>query len=114
MQLSGEAQQVEWSKIQTPTDEVVVPYESLAPVSDGNQSNFLLHFSFPFILFYFILNIVQLSKLIQIQRRSRSFWINLLCLSLMEVWEQQWAVLVPSMHIYTISNAIFCISDAKI
>ncbi|KAF5457553.1 hypothetical protein F2P56_021648 [Juglans regia] len=29
--LSGEAQHVEWSKIQTPTDEVVVPYESLAP-----------------------------------------------------------------------------------
>ncbi|KAJ6364458.1 hypothetical protein OIU76_029416 [Salix suchowensis] len=26
---SGEAQQVEWSKIQTPTDEVVVPYDSL-------------------------------------------------------------------------------------
>ncbi|CAK9317954.1 unnamed protein product [Citrullus colocynthis] len=30
--LSGEAQHVEWSKIQTPTDEVVVPYDSLAPV----------------------------------------------------------------------------------
>ncbi|KAG7986285.1 hypothetical protein I3843_03G072000 [Carya illinoinensis] len=29
--LSGEAQHVEWSKIQTPTDEVVVPYESMAP-----------------------------------------------------------------------------------
>ncbi|XP_077219547.1 UTP--glucose-1-phosphate uridylyltransferase [Tasmannia lanceolata] len=29
--LSGEAQQIEWSKIKTPTDEVVVPYESLAP-----------------------------------------------------------------------------------
>ncbi|CAA6663132.1 unnamed protein product [Spirodela intermedia] len=29
--LSGEAQQIEWSKIQTPTEEVVVPYESLAP-----------------------------------------------------------------------------------
>lgn len=28
--LSGEEQQVEWSKIQTPTDEVVVPYDSLA------------------------------------------------------------------------------------
>nr|MCH1923206.1 hypothetical protein [Shewanella ferrihydritica] len=24
--LSGEAEQIEWSKIQTPTDEVVVPY----------------------------------------------------------------------------------------
>ncbi|KAJ8753371.1 hypothetical protein K2173_019770 [Erythroxylum novogranatense] len=32
--LSGEAQQIEWSKIQTPTDEVVVPYDSLAPTSD--------------------------------------------------------------------------------
>lgn len=29
--LSGEAQQIEWSKIQTPTDEVVVPYDSLEP-----------------------------------------------------------------------------------
>ncbi|ONK64229.1 uncharacterized protein A4U43_C07F23470 [Asparagus officinalis] len=29
--LSGEAQQIEWSKIKTPTDEVVVPYETLAP-----------------------------------------------------------------------------------
>ncbi|GAB2287471.1 hypothetical protein Dimus_021847 [Dionaea muscipula] len=29
--LSGEAQHVEWSKIQTPTDEVVVPYETVAP-----------------------------------------------------------------------------------
>ncbi|KAJ6707295.1 hypothetical protein OIU85_027629 [Salix viminalis] len=27
--LSGEAQQVEWSKIQTPTDEIVVPYDTL-------------------------------------------------------------------------------------
>lgn len=32
--LSGEAQHVEWSKIQTPTDEVVVPYDSLAPVPE--------------------------------------------------------------------------------
>ncbi|KAL3527398.1 hypothetical protein ACH5RR_012054 [Cinchona calisaya] len=32
--LSGEAQHVDWSKIQTPTDEVVVPYGSLAPVSE--------------------------------------------------------------------------------
>ncbi|TYJ21167.1 hypothetical protein E1A91_A08G046600v1 [Gossypium mustelinum] len=32
--LSGEAQQIEWSKIQTPTDEVVVPYDTLAPLSD--------------------------------------------------------------------------------
>ncbi|GAB4836117.1 UTP--glucose-1-phosphate uridylyltransferase [Ancistrocladus abbreviatus] len=29
--LSGEAQHIEWSKIQTPTDEVVVPYDSVAP-----------------------------------------------------------------------------------
>ncbi|KAG2710822.1 hypothetical protein I3760_04G047800 [Carya illinoinensis] len=34
--LSGEAQHVEWSKIQTPTDEVVVPYESLAPSPDDS------------------------------------------------------------------------------
>ncbi|PPD88639.1 hypothetical protein GOBAR_DD14424 [Gossypium barbadense] len=32
--LSGEAQHIEWSKIQTPTDEVVVPYDTLAPLSD--------------------------------------------------------------------------------
>lgn len=32
--LSGEAQQIEWSKIQTPTDEVVVPYDVLAPVPE--------------------------------------------------------------------------------
>ncbi|KAJ8752167.1 hypothetical protein K2173_003775 [Erythroxylum novogranatense] len=32
--LSGEAQQIEWSKIKTPTDEVVIPYDSLAPTSD--------------------------------------------------------------------------------
>ncbi|CAA0814537.1 UTP--glucose-1-phosphate uridylyltransferase 1 [Striga hermonthica] len=32
--LSGEAQHVEWSKIQTPTDEVVVPYDTLAPVPE--------------------------------------------------------------------------------
>ncbi|XP_030520682.1 UTP--glucose-1-phosphate uridylyltransferase [Rhodamnia argentea] len=32
--LSGEAQHVEWSKIRTPTDEVVVPYDSLAPIPE--------------------------------------------------------------------------------
>ncbi|KAE8676528.1 UTP--glucose-1-phosphate uridylyltransferase [Hibiscus syriacus] len=32
--LSGEAQHVEWSKIQTPTDEVVVPYDTLAPIPE--------------------------------------------------------------------------------
>ncbi|XP_049405596.1 UTP--glucose-1-phosphate uridylyltransferase-like [Solanum stenotomum] len=32
--LSGEAQHVEWSKIQTPTDDVVVPYDKLAPLSE--------------------------------------------------------------------------------
>ncbi|KAK8569258.1 hypothetical protein V6N12_007788 [Hibiscus sabdariffa] len=32
--LSGEAQHIEWSKIQTPTDEVVVPYETLSPSPD--------------------------------------------------------------------------------
>ncbi|KAL2333179.1 hypothetical protein Fmac_014392 [Flemingia macrophylla] len=35
--LSGEAQHVEWSKIQTPTDEVVVPYDSLAPTPDDSS-----------------------------------------------------------------------------
>ncbi|KAM7268063.1 hypothetical protein ACFE04_010229 [Oxalis oulophora] len=29
----GEEEHIEWSKIQTPTDEVVVPYDSLAPTS---------------------------------------------------------------------------------
>ncbi|KAA8547657.1 hypothetical protein F0562_004086 [Nyssa sinensis] len=32
--LSGEAQHVDWSKIQTPTDEVVVPYDCLAPTPE--------------------------------------------------------------------------------
>ncbi|XP_006352386.1 UTP--glucose-1-phosphate uridylyltransferase isoform X1 [Solanum tuberosum] len=32
--LSGEAQHIDWSKIQTPTDEVVVPYDNLAPLSE--------------------------------------------------------------------------------
>lgn len=32
--LSGEAQHVEWSKIQTPTDEVVVPYDTIAPTPE--------------------------------------------------------------------------------
>ncbi|KAL0396334.1 UNVERIFIED_CONTAM: UTP--glucose-1-phosphate uridylyltransferase [Sesamum calycinum] len=41
--LSGEAQQVDWSKIQTPTDKVVVPYDSLAPVpEDAAQTKKLL------------------------------------------------------------------------
>ncbi|CAK8538085.1 unnamed protein product [Lathyrus sativus] len=35
--LSGEAQHVEWSKIQTPTDEVVVPYDTLAPTPAGSS-----------------------------------------------------------------------------
>lgn len=35
--LSGEAQHVDWSKIQTPTDEVVVPYDTLAPVPDDPE-----------------------------------------------------------------------------
>jgi len=33
---SGEAQHVEWSKIQTPTDEVVVPYDTLESTPEGN------------------------------------------------------------------------------
>ncbi|KAK4480060.1 hypothetical protein RD792_013117 [Penstemon davidsonii] len=32
--LSGEAQHIEWNKIQTPTDEVVVPYDTLTPVPE--------------------------------------------------------------------------------
>ncbi|KAK4802264.1 hypothetical protein SAY86_000467 [Trapa natans] len=41
--LSGEAQHVEWSKINTPTDEVVVPYDKLAPTSnDPSQTKTLL------------------------------------------------------------------------
>ncbi|XP_061948330.1 UTP--glucose-1-phosphate uridylyltransferase [Populus nigra] len=35
--LGGEAQQVEWSKIQTPTDEVVVPYDTLAPTPEDPE-----------------------------------------------------------------------------
>ena len=42
IRFSGEAQYVEWSKIQTPTDEVVVPYESLVPPPDGNKSKFVV------------------------------------------------------------------------
>ncbi|XP_056856777.1 UTP--glucose-1-phosphate uridylyltransferase 2-like isoform X2 [Raphanus sativus] len=41
--LSGEAQHIEWSKIQTPTDETVVPYEKMAPVSqDVSETKNLL------------------------------------------------------------------------
>ncbi|KAM7523902.1 hypothetical protein LguiA_013804 [Lonicera macranthoides] len=41
--LSGDAQHIEWSKIQTPTDEVVVPYDSLAPVpEDSTETKKLL------------------------------------------------------------------------
>ncbi|XP_059623271.1 UTP--glucose-1-phosphate uridylyltransferase [Cornus florida] len=32
--LSGEAQHVDWSKIQTPTDKIVVPYDTLAPTPE--------------------------------------------------------------------------------
>ncbi|XP_024977780.1 UTP--glucose-1-phosphate uridylyltransferase-like isoform X1 [Cynara cardunculus var. scolymus] len=40
---SGEAQHVEWSKIQTPTDKVVVPYDTLASVpEDAAQTKSLL------------------------------------------------------------------------
>ncbi|GLU10610.1 hypothetical protein SLE2022_274020 [Rubroshorea leprosula] len=34
--LSGEAQHIEWSKIQTPTDEVVVPYDTLSPLPEDS------------------------------------------------------------------------------
>lgn len=40
--LSGEQQHIEWSKIKTPTDEVVVPYESLAPIDDPSETKKLL------------------------------------------------------------------------
>ncbi|CAA6673438.1 unnamed protein product [Spirodela intermedia] len=36
--LSGEAQEIEWSKIQTPTEEVVVPYDSLRPPPEDIES----------------------------------------------------------------------------
>ncbi|KAJ4806085.1 UTP--glucose-1-phosphate uridylyltransferase [Rhynchospora pubera] len=36
--LSGEADQIEWSKIQTPTDEVVVPYDTLAPAPEDLEA----------------------------------------------------------------------------
>ncbi|KAJ3689187.1 hypothetical protein LUZ61_018351 [Rhynchospora tenuis] len=36
--LSGEAEQIEWSKIQTPTDEVVVPYDTLAPAPEDLEA----------------------------------------------------------------------------
>ncbi|RRT74731.1 hypothetical protein B296_00010233 [Ensete ventricosum] len=42
--LSGEAEQIEWSKIQTPTDEVVVPYDTLAsPPEDIEATKKLLN-----------------------------------------------------------------------
>nr|GEU31632.1 UTP--glucose-1-phosphate uridylyltransferase [Tanacetum cinerariifolium] len=41
--LSGEAQHVEWSKIQTPTDKIVVPYDTLSAVpEDAAQTKSLL------------------------------------------------------------------------
>jgi UTP--glucose-1-phosphate uridylyltransferase len=41
---SGEAEQIEWSKIQTPTDEVVVPYDTVASPPEGMiaRANFIL------------------------------------------------------------------------
>ncbi|KAG8064408.1 hypothetical protein GUJ93_ZPchr0004g39655 [Zizania palustris] len=40
---SGKAEQIEWSKIQTPTDEVVVPYDNLSPApEDLNETKKLL------------------------------------------------------------------------
>ncbi|XP_071702219.1 UTP--glucose-1-phosphate uridylyltransferase [Rutidosis leptorrhynchoides] len=36
--LSGEAQHVDWSKIQTPTDKIVVPYDSLAALPEDDAS----------------------------------------------------------------------------
>ncbi|CAM8924691.1 unnamed protein product [Rhodiola kirilowii] len=41
--LSGEAQHIEWSKIKTPTDEVVVPYDTLSSVpEDPSETKRLL------------------------------------------------------------------------
>ncbi|TKW34528.1 hypothetical protein SEVIR_2G312500v4 [Setaria viridis] len=41
--LTGEADQIEWSKIQTPTDEVVVPYDTIAsPPEDLEETKKLL------------------------------------------------------------------------
>ncbi|KAK9074865.1 hypothetical protein SSX86_003184 [Deinandra increscens subsp. villosa] len=41
--LSGEAEHVEWSKIQTPTDKIVVPYDTLSAVpEDAAQTKSLL------------------------------------------------------------------------
>ena len=37
MHCSGEAQHIEWRKIENPTYEVVVPYETLAPTPDSNR-----------------------------------------------------------------------------
>ncbi|KAJ0507171.1 putative UTP--glucose-1-phosphate uridylyltransferase [Helianthus annuus] len=40
---SGEAQHVEWSKIQTPTDKIVVPYDTLSNVpEDAGETKSLL------------------------------------------------------------------------
>lgn len=44
MNHSGEAQHIQWSKIHTPTDEVVVPYDALAPVPEGVTSFPILFF----------------------------------------------------------------------
>ncbi|CAN6806137.1 unnamed protein product [Brassica oleracea] len=41
--LSGDAQHIEWSKIQTPTDEIVIPYDKMANVSeDASETKYLL------------------------------------------------------------------------
>lgn len=42
---SGEAQHVEWGKIKTPTDEVVVPYDSLAPTPEGDFHDYGVRFT---------------------------------------------------------------------
>eukprot|EP00252_Welwitschia_mirabilis_P005213 TRINITY_DN156_c0_g1_i1.p1 TRINITY_DN156_c0_g1~~TRINITY_DN156_c0_g1_i1.p1 ORF type:complete len:472 (+),score=97.32 TRINITY_DN156_c0_g1_i1:184-1599(+) len=39
--LSGEESKIEWEKIQTPTDDIVVPYESLASVGEGETKDLL-------------------------------------------------------------------------
>lgn len=89
---SGEAQHVEWSKIQTPTDEVVVPYDTLAPTPDGN-------FCVLFVWIWWYNRSICLSResdLMQIRQRWRTSWTSLWCWSLMEAWGQLWVALVLS------------------
>ncbi|KAG8064402.1 hypothetical protein GUJ93_ZPchr0004g39591 [Zizania palustris] len=42
-QVSGKAEQIEWSKIQTPTNEVVVPYHTLSPAPEASLSTWIVN-----------------------------------------------------------------------